>query len=328
MFKHSVLCALVFFTGSSFSADEFEERIPAKRTKSAARRILSEEIPDGSSTAGTEGEGITLKTSSVLMKDSEWTPTWRPHMQKRAIGIETASGSFGALGTNAISYTKWGSPSRGMEYLFGYFKNEDSYQEKLTKTQNNVGSSTQGLEEITEYSGSRNPHNFIFGMAYREKLHQSDWMQIYWGLLGAVQYSTSASYKTGTLTKTTSNISNPNTYSLAENVNYGETTRDSRLQFFVGPKLGSEFYLRWFPQLALGFSTGVLANFGTASQETAITNVGTETTSVTNGTVTTAPINQEKSVTTTNPGDLNGQTLAIGGQTFSFTGQFTIRYIW
>ncbi|NBX83135.1 hypothetical protein EBQ90_08615 [bacterium] len=318
MKKISLILLLVSF----FAVAEDARRIPS-------RRVINEDALTSNPEQRAEGEGRTLKTSPVLMKDSDWVPSWRPQQQRKALGIETSSSSFGVLGTNAISYTHWTSATKGFEYLFGYSKTADSFTETLTVTQSNTSAANQSLTEATAYSGTKNPHNFLLGLTYRDKIHQSDWLQIYWGLTGAIQYSTSASYTTGTSTKTTTNISDSDTYSIEESADFGNTTRKGRLQVFIGPKFGSEFYLRWFPQLALGFATGVLTSFGTPAETVAVTHgSSSETTQVNNGVVTPPAPTPETSVTTKNPGDFNGSTFGIGGQTFSFTGQFTIRYVW
>lgn len=313
--------SLVLLVFSFLAGAEDARRIPS-------RRIMNEDSLSSSPESRTEGEVKTLKTSPVLMKDSDWVPSWRPQQQRKALGIETSSSSFGVLGTNAISYTHWTSASKGFEYLFGYSKTADSFTETLTATQSDTSSATQTLTEATAYSGTKNPHNFLLGLTYRDKIHQSDWLQIYWGLTGAVQYSTSASYRTGTSTKTTNDISDADTYTVTESAGFGATTQKGRLQVFIGPKFGSEFYLRWFPQLALGFATGVLTSFGTAAETLTVTHGSPETTTVNNGVSTPPATTPETSVTTKNPGDFNGSTFGIGGQTFSFTGQFTIRYVW
>jgi hypothetical protein len=264
-------------------------------------------------------------TSQVLMKNSDWQPTWRPHQQRMALGIEPSSSSFGVLGFNAISLTSWSNYWSGVEYLFGYSKSNDSFTQTTVTSIPNSLAATVSSTATTTHSGTSNPHQALFGMSYREKLHQSDWMQIYWGVLGAVMYSSSASWTTGTRVLTTADITDPDNYSVTETA-YGNVTQESGFRFYFGPKIGSEFYLKWFPQLALGFSTGLIGYVGYPVKQ--VTTTTTQNYSVVDG-VSGAPASKSESSTTSyNAGDWTASTVGIGGTTFSFTGQFSIRYIW
>lgn len=313
--------ALIFFIISSFVFAE-------------ARRTSNFEVTSGAEEGGAqpakkeekaEAGDKTRVTSPVLMKNSEWQPTWRPHQQRMALGIEPSSSSFGVLGFNAISLTSWTNYWSGIEYLFGYSKSTDSFTESTATSIPNSLAATVSSTATTTHSGTSNPHQVLFGVSYREKLHQSDWMQIYWGALGAVMYSSKASWKTGTRAINTADITDPDNHSVTE-TGYGTITQEDGFRFYFGPKIGSEFYLKWFPQLALGFSTGLIGYVGYPVKQ--VTSTTTQTYTVVDG-VSGAPASKSESSTTSyNAGDLTVSTVGIGGTTFSFTGQFSLRYIW
>lgn len=148
---------------------------------------------------------------------------------------------------------------------------------------------------------------------------------VYMGGFAGATYTTSTNYPTGSTSTAISNTAAPETYTVTE-TGYGDISTKTDLTFFGGFKLGSEFYLKWFPNLALGFAAGVFTSTG--GDVTTNTNSTTQTYQVTSGVSQTPTVRQKTSseAITKNGGLVD--TYGIGGTTFQFTGLFTVRYVW
>ncbi len=247
---------------------------------------------------------------------------WMPKGYRFLVGLE----SLGAMPVTAISVGTWNG-SFGIELLGAYSRNTDSVQESVVESVSNELIATSSKTATTSYSGAKNPMQVTLGTKAKFRVLQNNWAQVYFGGIGGLSWTGSATHQTGTRTESYADRSNTSNYSVSES-GIGTVERSSALQLFAGPLLGTEFYLKWLPHLALGFSTGFSLNVG--GGVTTTTSTATKSYSVTGG-VAGTPVSHTSSRTTvaTSPGHLRGATFGLGGSSFAlFTTAFTLRYVW
>lgn len=239
-----------------------------------------------------------------------------------SIGFDSTSSTLGVWGQNAAVFGIWGE-SWGIEFIGGWTTGSDSASTSVATATTVVGGTNQTI--TTTHSGSRNPHAITLATVVKHKIFANKWLQVYGGLLMGANLFLSRSRPTGTETITVANTADPDDYSVSQ-VNLGTVTTSQSVQFLAGPKLGAEVFLKWFPHVAIGFSTAVVAKLG--GKSTTLTETASKTFSVVNG-VAQAPSSHSTSVTEaeSDPG-LSGATFGLGGTSFQFTGVFTIRYVW
>jgi hypothetical protein len=63
-------------------------------------------------------------------------------------------------------------------------------------------------------------------------------------------HGTSVSYSTGNLSRTVANVNTPGDYTVTE-TNLGSTSSGVDPTYSLGVKVGSEFYAKWFPNIAI-----------------------------------------------------------------------------
>lgn len=263
---------------------------------------------------------LSTPAPAMTTTDDPWVG-W-PGRYDQYVGYETGTTTVGIIGRDLIVYGTWDGES-GTEYFLGFEKPGDSYTKTSTTSQSGVATTSQ-TEAVTQ-SGSKSSYVLTLGAGKKQKIHQGRWVQVYMGYFGGMTYLTPATTPVGNRTKTTSNISNPDNYTITES-GIGESKVKTDPILFGGVKLGSEFYLRWFPNLAIGFSTGLLLAAG--GKKTTETSTETQTYSVVGGVPQTPTSHSgSKSEAVTDPG-LTSDTFGIGGTSFQFNGLFTIRYVW
>jgi hypothetical protein len=264
-------------------------------------------------------------SSEKLISSTKVEPeaqAWMPKGYRFSVGYEAAAALPGA----AFSVGKWNG-NFGVEILGAYGRSTDSSQESTVESVSNELVATSSKTVTTTYSGTSNPMQVMAAAKAKYRVLQNNWAQVYFGALGGTLWTSSASYQTGTRVATYADRSVAGNYSVSES-GIGNIERSTSLQIFVGPLLGSEFYLKWIPHLALGFSTGFSLNVGGGSTTT--TAIANKSYTVTGG-VAGTPASHTSSRTTveTSPGTLRGTTFGLGGATFAlFTTAFTVRYVW
>jgi hypothetical protein len=225
---------------------------------------------------------------------------------------------------NAATFGVWFNDLIGVEGMLGYAKTGDTATTDTTTQTNNL-STPQTSTTATTRSGTVNPSTWLLGAVIKFKFYQNSWFQFYGGGLFLFTPSSSAVTPTGTTVVTTPDTTKPGNATITETAIGGRTVHtDSTFSF--GPKFGTEFYIKWFPHLAVGFGTGILATTG-----------GDVTTTISSRSRNYAMINgvaqpatgdvSNPETTVTKPG-MVGTTFGIGGTVFQFTGIFTIRYVW
>lgn len=252
-----------------------------------------------------------------------WTNNWAPENLKHSIGVETASASLGVLGTTVMAYSYWWSQKWGFEALVGFAKSSDTAQSSVD-TNVNVINNSQTI--TTAFTGVENPLQITAGAVIKNRVYQSSWLQVYWGGLAAVKYTGDVSYQSGSSTTTVPDLASPNDFTVTES-NLGANQVSRELEYLIGPRIGTEIYLKWFPNLALGFATGVTYSIG--GEQRTQTNTATRSYNVVSGVPqdpTTSNSSSNTVVTRRPPGTIN--TFGFGGTSFSFTGVWTVKYLW
>ncbi|MGZ6479137.1 MAG: hypothetical protein ACXWQE_07555 [Bdellovibrionales bacterium] len=254
------------------------------------------------------------------LPDDPWAG-W-PGKYSHYIGYEAGTSSIGVIGRNLVVYGDW-TGNFATEYFLGFEKGGDTFAKTTSSTSSGTGPVTQS--DSTTSTGAKNPYILTAGLGQKKKIYQGKWLQVYWGYFGGLTYTSSVSYDTGSTSQTTPDTTSPGTYSVTE-AGLGTTKSATDLILFTGLKLGSEFYLRWFPNLALGFATGTMLTYG--GKTTTTTTTESKTYSVVNGVPQTpTSVSSTETHTESDPG-MRGTTFGIGGTSFQFTGLFTIRYVW
>jgi hypothetical protein len=150
-------------------------------------------------------------------------------------------------------------------------------------------------------------------------------MMVYWGGYGGLVYTTDTTGKTGSVTKSTPNITTPDTHTITES-GLGEQTISRDIQFLAAGRVGTEFYLKWFPQLALGFAGGLQTGY--LGKTTNTIKQTTQTYQVVAGAQQTPTSRSESTTTQTTDNGLSSATFVMGGQQFNAFGNFSLKYVW
>ena len=254
---------------------------------------------------------------------SEYHFQWfDPTTYRNSIGWERGASTIGVLAQDVINYSWWTEKgTTGYEVFVGFEKNSDSFNTTTTSAVDAVAATQTST--VTN-SGTKNGMELTIGGGFKRKFYQSRWLQVYWGALGAVTYTTEADYATGTRT-TVVDTTNPSDFTVTE-TGFGTVRSETDLLYSFGLKVGTEFYLKWFPQLALGFATGLLTTLGGDTTDT--TTSQNRTFAVVGGTEQTPTTDTSTQTTVNRKPGIQAGTFGIGGTSFQFTGLFTIRYVW
>ena len=263
----------------------------------------------------------TKKKRKKKRKKSEYHFQWfNPSNYQNAFGYERAG--VGILSENVINYSKWiDGGKRGYEIFAGFSKAADTLTTNQVTSTNSIAE-TQTI--TTTNTGQSNGFEITLGGGYKQKMYQSRWLQVYWGALGAVTYATATDFPVGT-TVVVNDTTTPGDFTTTQ-TGVGSTQVETDLAFSLGLKVGTEFYLKWFPQLAIGFSSGLLTTMG---GNTTTTTTTSNRAAATVGGVEQDPTTDSSSTQVVqNDRGISASTFGIGGTEFNLFGTFTIRYIW
>lgn len=300
-----------FFFTLVFSLNVMAQTNPAPVNSVASPAVSDSETP-----------APALDRNMMLFESGYWSRRLLDKNKKmRWIGYASSSSSLGYFGTSVLNYGSW-EGEKGAEYSLGFSKTADSFSDSTTVTSDTVNRTQTTL---VSSSGSKNPLTLTFGYGYNMKTFQNPWILVYWGPLFAVQYSPVVKYSTGSNTTTITDTSAPTTFTVQDS-SRGEVTVKRDMAYMAGVRLGSEFFLKWFPQLSLGFATGVITSFG--GDTTTTTETISQNQNVTNGTPQAPTSFSQTSLTSKNRSNTSYNTFGIGGTTFNFMGTFTIKYLW
>lgn len=268
---------------------------------------------------------LPTKTSVNMYRESKMAaelPWWNPTKYRNEVGYEGSAGLASVLAQNTISYSHWMTEGTAFDFFFGYSKGVDSATEGASLVTNTTATSSVST---ASYTGTKNPHTFMLGAGLRTRLYQNEWFALSLGGVVAFSPGNGADYPTGTRTETTPNTASPTNKTVVE-TNLGTISVENKSKIAVGPRLVSEFYLKWFPHLALGLNAGIFSVFYGDTVTT--TNTRSRTYAVVNGVDQTPSADSSTSSSSTNKYGMAGSTFGLGGSTFQFTGTFTLHYVW
>ena len=263
---------------------------------------------------------VNLDRRSMVVEPS-W---WRAADYRYQVGYDSAAGGTGILGENVITGGFWFDESLGLDIYLGYTKAGNANNESISDVTNTVAVPNTKTT-TTLHTGTNTARTLAIAAGLKYRMYQSDWFQLNLGFVAAFFPGGSADFNTGRKVETFTDASNLNNRTVTE-TDLGTITSETSTQLSFGPRLGTEFYIKWFPHLAVGFATGILTSV--SGNTTTTTDTKTRTYTVVNGTES-APTasSSTHTVSTTTPG-FRGTTFGIGGTTFAFTGTFSIRYVW
>jgi hypothetical protein len=271
------------------------------------------------------GEGATapetLNSSEASTSNKSQTAT--PPKMRHSLGVELSDADFGVLGTTAINYG-YMMQSFGLEIYLGYNKASDTVKHTETLNQNDI-STPKSKITIASDSGKVNPTQLTFGLQPKFVLFSDRWFRATTGLMLAYSTTSTVSYKTGTTTTTVSDTSQPANYTVSQ-ADTGTVSVTTQPRIILGPRFGTDFFLRWFPHLSLGFSTGIL--MGSGGVTTTKTNTEDKVFAVSNGAEQSPTIHTITSATEEQKPGTTKSTVAVGGTVFNLFGSFNLRYVW
>jgi hypothetical protein len=256
--------------------------------------------------------------SSVAIAENE---EWSAEGASYSLGYESPASGVGILGQNMVIFGIAASPEFWVDLYFGYTKSANTTTVSQSRLDNAL---TSARTDTTTYGGAEQPHEFSLGVALRVVAFQNSWLQIHAGPIAAVILPSSVSYNTGSLVRTYADKNVSGTYSVSDSIGTVEQTTNLSAQ--VGLRVGSEFYLRWFPHLALGFSTGLLTTLGGDTSTTTTTR--SKTYNVVNNVDQTPSADSTTTTTSDLQRGIEAATFGVGGTRFNLFGTFLIRYVW
>jgi hypothetical protein len=178
-------------------------------------------------------------TAQQSVRLDEYFNTWNARKVRQGFGYSPI--------LNLAQYDRWITPKWGFFVGLRNQKTQDSFIENRTTSYNQT---TLSLSDTTSFSGARNPTVINMVIGGKSRIWQNDWMQVNWGGFLMYTHGTSVSYATGSTTRTAPNVNTPNDYTMNENA-LGSTSSGVDPTYSLGVKVGSEFYIKWFPNLAL-----------------------------------------------------------------------------
>lgn len=176
-------------------------------------------------------------TGNLKMED--FYQTWNARKVRQGIGYSPQLG--------VAEYDRWLSAKWGFLVGVRYSKNQDSFTETRTTAYNPTGLT---LTDSTTFGGIRNPTVLVVVLGAKNRIWQNDWLQINWGPLLSYTQGTSVTYNVGTTSRTVPNVNTPNDYSVTDS-GIGKVTTGVDPTYALGVRLGSEIYVKWFPNLSL-----------------------------------------------------------------------------
>lgn len=257
----------------------------------------------------------TKNTLSQTVKLDEYYNTWNARKLRQGFG-------FSPL-LSLAQYDRWITPRWGFFIGVRYDKTQDNFAETKTTTYNQTSLS---LTESVAFSGARNPTVLNLVVGAKKRIWQNDWMQVNWGPLLMYTHGTSVSYSTGTLTRTVANVNNPNDFTMSE-ASLGTISNGVDPKYSLGVKVGSEFYVKWFPNLALCADIVILNQLpvkGTQDEATA-----TKTYAVVAGVQQAPTAESYSNVRRFNDFGGSASTSQVGSAYFNILGaNWSIKYVW
>jgi hypothetical protein len=297
-------CGLLLFlllqSASSFAQNTSRSRAPQ------ARRVP----------ASVEESTLAPMDPEFVSSNSE--AHWGDKSYRRRVGVDTLS--LQAIGTQLSYGEMFESRKSFWELSTGWSKGVNSASESLSTSTNVIAKSS-----VRTYSnsGSYSQGKYSLGGTYYWSLFRDRWIFVYWGVPLVLTYYPGGSYKTGTRSETVANTDAPTTYSVSESA-YGTISYNTNFGIDTGLRLGSEFYIRHLPHLAIGLAGALFV--GHRTNVDLRTQTRTRSFTVTDGTEGTAASDATvDTVVSSKPG--RSATSGANGGSFNLMGNFSLRYI-
>ncbi len=297
------------------AAPEPEPEVEAKpaASPSTAKEANSEKTAKASANSA----AVAARASRVMLLDP-WRQGWKSRDFSHSLGF--AAGLLGSGNTLVIENNPDAESSWG--FHFGFNKLADTFAEANNTAV--TGSPATSTTNTMTRTGLKRNATFSFGTTYMMRAYKNDFILVRWGGFGGIDYISDAKYGVGSRTSVESS-GTPGTISVTE-AGLGETSVKSSPGIKLGPVFDASLYLRWFPNISVGFLGGMLYDMD--RKLTSRTSTVSRSYQIVNG-VEQAPT----SYTSTNSETVSSQgpvlsTFALGGQNFNLFGSFVIRYLW
>lgn len=317
-----ILFSLYSRLGLAQEIENDETIIPAESLNSGIKNRPNLNIE----TKNSEGNKQNLKESKQNLKPTSdlasnfLKPGWNTAKIRRGVGF---SGSF--LGTgNAFIYETGLNQISSWSYYFSFAKSSDNFTDANTTAISGVAPGTITTTNTINRTGSKNPMSLGLGVSYNKRIYRNSFFQSRWGFFGGVDYFTKVSYGTGTEVATESSTT-PGTINKVQTA-FGEVEVSRNPVFRLGPVFDAYVFLRWLPNLAVGFQGGML--YTTEQNTKTVTRTVTQNFSVVNGVNQTPTSYSSSNQSSSLENGGTGSTFAIAGQNFNLFGNFVIRYVW
>lgn len=245
-------------------------------------------------------------------------PGWKARDFTRALGFSSGLTGSG----NAIVIENTPDAESSWAFHFGFNKLNDSFTESNTSSVSGIATTTSTT--TLSRSGAKSAATLSFGSSYMSRVFKNDFILVRWGGFGGIDYVTDAKSPVGTRS-TSESSATPGTVNITES-GFGEQTIKSSPGINFGPVFDASLYLRWFPNISVGFMGGILYKMDRK--------VTTTTSTVSRTYQTVGGVDQaDTSNTKTNVESVQNlgpalSTYALAGQNFNLFGNFVIRYLW
>lgn len=286
---------------------------PSKPAATAFPSNANSNNSDGAAPTPTKVNNAPTGTGYLKMED--YYQTWNARKLKQGI-------SYSPL-LNVAQYDRWITPKWGFFVGLRYAKSTDNFIESKTSTYNPT---TLALSEDVSFAGSRNPTTLVLMVGAKGRIWQNDFMQVNWGPLLMYTHGTSVTYATGRLTRNVANVNNPNDYTMVE-TSLGSVSTGVDPTYSLGVKVGTEFYVKWFPHLALCADVVFMNQF--PLKGTTETNTVSRTRNVVAGVPQSPTSEQYNNSRVYNDYGGGASTSQVGAQYFALLGtNWSIKYVW
>lgn len=293
------------------------ETLPKKNQKPTTTQapITSTDLTIGANPTNSSTKPAPGVPATGNLKMEDYFQTWNARKLRQGIGYSPL--------LNLAQYDRWITAKWGVFVGFRYQKSTDTATETKTTSYNQT---TLALTDSTQFGGTRNPTTIALMVGAKNRIWQNDFLQINWGPLLLYTHGTSVSYSVGSITKTVTNVNSPNDFTMTE-TGLGSTSNGVDPTYSLGVKVGSEFYLKWFPNLSLCADVVFLNQL--PLKGTQESNTATKTYNVVAGVAQSPTAESYNTSRTYNDYGGAASTSQVGAQYFNILGaNWSIKYVW
>lgn len=221
-------------------SSEDTEAITDSTSSLSSGELTSEAASTTANSGSSSSSQPTPQIGSTNFIAERYMQSWRANRYMNSFGYNSLN--------NVIQYDAWLNKDIGYFAMGSISKDEDTATETKTVVTNNIGLSQA---YTTSYSGSKKPMILTLGGGVKFRLWQNEWIQINWGGMGLLTQTSAVSYPyAGNIVKTVANTQSPNDYSTVF-TDVGTVSTSASTAIRIGPRLGAEVYLKWFPNVSV-----------------------------------------------------------------------------